>query len=36
MDDWDTFVGEWLDQGGRAVLSAKAEKLGVELPDAAK
>lgn len=25
-----------LDQGGRAVLTAKAEKLGVELPDAAK
>lgn len=36
MDEWDTFVGEWLDQGGRAVLTAKADKLGVELPDAAK
>ncbi len=36
MDEWDTFISEWLDQGGRAVLTAKAEKLGVELPDVAK
>ena len=36
MDEWDTFISEWLDQGGRAVLTAKAEKLGVELPEAAK
>lgn len=36
MDDWDTFISEWLNQGGRAVLTAKAEKLGVALPDAAK
>lgn len=36
MDEWDTFVGEWLDQGGRAVLTAKAEKLGVSLPASAQ
>lgn len=36
MDEWDTFVGEWLDQGGRDVLTAKAEKLGVSLPASAQ
>nr|WP_289767082.1 hypothetical protein [uncultured Acetatifactor sp.] len=36
MDEWDDFVTEWLNQGGRDVLAAQAEKLGVELPDEAK
>lgn len=36
FDDWDNFIKEWLDQGARAVLTAQAEKLGVELPDEAK
>ena len=36
MDEWDDFVTEWLNQGGRDVLAAQAEKLGVELPDVAK
>lgn len=36
MDEWDEFINEWLDQGGRDVLTAKAEKLGVDLPDAVK
>lgn len=36
MDEWDDFVQEWLNQGGRDILAAKAEKLGCELPDIAK
>lgn len=36
MDEWDDYVKEWLDRGGRDVLTAQAEKLGVELPDEAK
>ena len=36
MDEWDDYVKEWLDRGGRDVLTAQAEKLGVELPEEAK
>lgn len=36
MDEWDDFVQEYLDQGGRDVIKAKAEKLGCEVPDIAK
>ena len=36
MNEWNTFISEWLDQGGRAVLTAKAEKLGTALPEAIK
>lgn len=32
MDEWDDYVQEWLDRGGRDILTAQAEKLGVELP----
>lgn len=36
LEEWEDYVQEWLDQGGREVLKAQAEKLGVELPDIAK
>jgi ABC-type glycerol-3-phosphate transport system substrate-binding protein len=36
MDEWDAFVQEWLDQGGRAIVTAQAEKLGVAVPEEAK
>ena len=36
MDEWDAYVAEWKDQGGRDVLAAEAKKLGVELPEEAK
>lgn len=33
FDEWDTYVQEWLDQGGRQVIESVAEQLGCELPD---
>ena len=33
FDEWDTYVAEWLDQGGRENIKAVAEQLGCELPD---
>lgn len=33
FDEWDTYVNEWLDQGGRENIKAVAEQLGCELPD---
>lgn len=36
MDEWDAFVQEWLDQGGRAIVTAQAEKLSVAVPEEAK
>lgn len=33
LDEWDAFVKEWLDQGGREILKAQAEGMGVALPD---
>ena len=36
MDEWDAFVQEWLDQGGRAIVTAQAEKLAVAVPEEAK
>ena len=32
LNEWDDFVQEYLDKGGLEVLTAKAEKLGCELP----
>lgn len=36
MEEWDSFVKEWLDQGGRQILEVQAEKLGVSMPDGVK
>jgi hypothetical protein len=36
FDDWDKFVEEYLNAGGREVLEAEAECLGCELPDQLK
>ena len=33
FDEWDTYVNEWLDQGGRENIKSVAEQLGCELPD---
>lgn len=33
MDEWDSFVKEWLNQGGREILRTQAEALGVGMPD---
>lgn len=33
MDEWDQFVGEYLEQGGLEILTAQAESLGSELPE---
>lgn len=33
FDEWDTYVNEWLDQGGRENIKTVAEQLGCELPD---
>lgn len=33
FDEWDTFLQEWLDKGGRKVLEATAKSLGGTLPD---
>ena len=33
FDEWDTYVQEWLDQGGRENIKAVAEQFGCELPD---
>jgi hypothetical protein len=32
LNEWEDFVQEYLDKGGLDVLTAKAEKLGCELP----
>ena len=33
FDEWDTYVQEWLNQGGRTIVESVAEQLGCELPD---
>lgn len=36
FDEWEAYQKEWLDMGGRDVIAAIAEKLGVPVPDYAK
>ncbi len=36
FDEWDAYQQEWLDMGGRDVIAAMAEKLGVPVPDYAQ
>ena len=36
FNDWDDYIQEWLDNGGRDKLAAEAESLGAELPDEMK
>lgn len=33
FDEWDTYVQEWLSQGGSDLIQSAAEQLGCELPD---
>ena len=33
FDEWDTYVSDWLDQGGRENIKSVAEQLGCELPE---
>ena len=33
FDDWDTYVQEWLDQGGRETIISVAEQLDAEVPE---
>ena len=36
FDEWDAYIKEWLDQGGRDKMKATAESLGCTLPDEMK
>lgn len=36
FDEWDQYVQEWLDQGGRDSINATAESLGCTVPDSMK
>ncbi len=36
FDEWEAYQQEWLDAGGRDVIAAYAEKLGVAVPDYAQ
>ena len=33
MDEWDDYVQEWLQQGGKETIESAAEQLGVPVPD---
>ena len=33
FDEWDTYVQEWLDQGGRETVISVAEQLGAPVPE---
>ena len=33
FDEWDTYVQEWLDQGGRETIVSVAEQLGATVPE---
>ena len=36
LDEWEAYQQEWLDMGGKDIIAAIAEKLGVPVPDYAK
>lgn len=33
MDEWEDYVQEWLQQGGKETVESAAEQLGVPVPD---